>query len=210
MKHSQSILNEWGEKPLQDILKSTDFLLARFPNVETLLSKMLPPLHPMNFNHWIRPFERNQQNRPEPSWDAPLLLDSRTKKTTLPSLEQFALGDGGGPACLIALDAERFQGASEEMRTAVNLWFREEREHARLLSCAARRLGGYALRSHWSFSAFCLCRRVMGVRFELQVLLLTELVSTAYYKVLQRHVPDEPIRRMRGLILRDEAGHLAS
>jgi len=129
--------------------------------------------------------------------------------TTLPSLEQFALGDGGGPACLIAHDAERFRGTSDEMRTVVDLWFREEREHARLLTCAAQRLGGSARQSHWSFSAFCACRRVLGVRFELQVLLLTEVVSTAYYKVLRRHVPDEPIRDMCGLILRDEAGHVA-
>ncbi len=30
----QSILNEWGEKPLDDILRSTDHLLARFPNID--------------------------------------------------------------------------------------------------------------------------------------------------------------------------------
>ena len=33
-KFSQSILNEWGDKPLEDILKSTDYLLARFPNID--------------------------------------------------------------------------------------------------------------------------------------------------------------------------------
>ncbi|HEX4644353.1 MAG TPA: hypothetical protein VH598_01965, partial [Verrucomicrobiae bacterium] len=63
--------------------------------------------------------------------------------------------------------------------------------------------------SHWSFTAFCLCRRALGVRFELQVLLLTELVSTAYYRVLQAHSPDAPLAEMCGLILRDEAGHVA-
>ncbi|MBA3849810.1 MAG: hypothetical protein C0502_07415 [Opitutus sp.] len=33
-KFCQSILNEWGDKPLEDILKSTDHLLARFPNID--------------------------------------------------------------------------------------------------------------------------------------------------------------------------------
>jgi dipeptidyl aminopeptidase/acylaminoacyl peptidase len=33
-KFSQSILNEWGDKPLDDILKSTDSLLKRFPNID--------------------------------------------------------------------------------------------------------------------------------------------------------------------------------
>ncbi|HUF61218.1 MAG TPA: S9 family peptidase [Verrucomicrobiales bacterium] len=31
---SQSILNAWGDKPLEDILKATDFLLARFSNID--------------------------------------------------------------------------------------------------------------------------------------------------------------------------------
>jgi hypothetical protein len=33
-KFAQSILNEWGVKPLDDILRSTDHLLARFPNID--------------------------------------------------------------------------------------------------------------------------------------------------------------------------------
>lgn len=33
-KFAQSIVGAWGEKPLEDILKSTDFLLARHPNLD--------------------------------------------------------------------------------------------------------------------------------------------------------------------------------
>ncbi len=33
-KFCQSILNAWGDKPLEDILKGTDYLLARFPNID--------------------------------------------------------------------------------------------------------------------------------------------------------------------------------
>jgi dipeptidyl aminopeptidase/acylaminoacyl peptidase len=31
---SQSILNEWGDKPFEDIMKGTDFLLAKHPNID--------------------------------------------------------------------------------------------------------------------------------------------------------------------------------
>ena len=127
----------------------------------------------------------------------------------LRSVEQFRLGDGGGPASLIAFDAEKFRSRTEEMRTIVDLWFAEEAEHARLLGCAVKRFGGRIITSHWSFTAFCLCRRVFGVRFELQVLTLTELVSTAYYRMLRQHSPDGPLAAMCELILRDEAGHVA-
>ncbi len=33
-KFAQSILNEWGDKPFEDIMKSTDTLLERFPNID--------------------------------------------------------------------------------------------------------------------------------------------------------------------------------
>ncbi len=33
-KFCQSILNQWGDMPLEDILKSTDYLLRRFPNID--------------------------------------------------------------------------------------------------------------------------------------------------------------------------------
>lgn len=127
----------------------------------------------------------------------------------LKSIEQFRLGDGGGPASLIAFDRENFRGRAEEMRRIVDLWFAEEAEHARLLGCAVRRFGGRIITSHWSFTAFCLCRKITGVRFELQVLTLTELVSTGYYRMLRKYSPDGPLAAMCELILRDEAGHVA-
>jgi hypothetical protein len=163
----------------------------------------------MNHAKWIAHFERNRQDRPEPDWSAPVIVRPEILASLLPSLEQFRLGDGGGPACLIAFDAERFRSSTSEMRVIVDRWFAEEAEHARLLGCAVDRFGGRRITSHWSFTAFCLCRRIFGVWFELQVLLLTELVSTAYYRVLRRHSPDVPLADMCGLILRDEAGHIA-
>jgi hypothetical protein len=78
-----------------------------------------------------------------------------------------------------------------------------------LLGCAVDNLGGKRIRSHWSFSAFCGARRILGVAFELQVLLLTEITSTAYYRLLQRHCRIPALEAMCHLILRDEGGHVA-
>jgi hypothetical protein len=126
----------------------------------------------------------------------------------LRSLEQFQLGDGGGPACLIARDVDRLR-ANEGAAALEAAWFAEEREHARLLERAVARFGGRCINGHWSFTAFCAARRWFGVRFELTVLLLTEIVSTAYYRLIHRHVNDAAIRSMCQLILRDEGGHVA-
>jgi len=163
----------------------------------------------MNYTKWIEHFRRNRSHRPEPDWTAPLTVPAGVLAPLRRSVEQFRLGDGGGPASLIAHDAEKFRSQTPAMRTIVDLWFAEEAEHARLLGCAVQRLGGRIITSHWSFTAFCWCRRVFGVRFELQVLTLTELVSTAYYRMLRRHSPDGPLAAMCELILRDEAGHVS-
>ncbi len=162
----------------------------------------------MNYSNWIRHFERNQLNRMEPDWSAPITIPPRKIKPLLKTLAEFQLGDGGGPCCLIAVNAARFLNQSEELERVVALWFKEEAGHARLLGKALDRFGGKPIKSHWSFTAFCTVRKWLGVGFELQVLLLTELVSTAYYRVLQRHVNDPAIHQMCHLILRDEGGHV--
>ncbi len=163
----------------------------------------------MNHAKWIAHFTRNRASRPEPDWAARINIPPGLLAPLLRSLEQFRLSDGSGPASLIAYDAEGFRSRTAETRAVVDAWFAEEAEHARLLGCAVRRFGGRIITSHWSFTAFCLCRRVFGVKFELQVLTLTELVSTAYYRMLQAHSPDGPLAAMCELILRDEAGHVA-
>src|SRR6185295_18941678 len=107
----------------------------------------------MDHAKWIEHFTRNKQDRPEPDWAATINVPPGVLAPMLRSVEQFRLGDGGGPASLIAFDADGFRNSSVEMRTTVDSWFAEEAEHARLLGCAVRRFGGRIITSHWSFTA---------------------------------------------------------
>jgi hypothetical protein len=160
-------------------------------------------------SRWLAHFQKNGAHRAEPAWDAPIALAPDVVAPLVRSLEQFQLGDGGGPAYLIAHDRQVFLAGADGMRELVDLWFKEEREHSRLLGAAVARFGGRPIQSHWSFTVFCWTRRWFGVRFELTVLLLTEIVSTVYYRLLRRHANDAPLRDMCRLILRDENGHVA-
>jgi hypothetical protein len=157
---------------------------------------------------WLAHFRRNRANRAEPRWDAPVTLPADAVRPLVKSLEEFQLGDGGGPASLIGWDADRLRADAGALALEEG-WFAEEREHARLLGMAVARFGGRCIRGHWSFTTFCLVRRWFGVRFELTVLLLTEIVSTVYYRLLGRHGDDPVLRSVCRLILRDEAGHVA-
>jgi len=163
----------------------------------------------VNVSRWLTHFQRNRRDRIEPNWSAPIRLTPEVVASLVRSLEQFHLGDGGGPACLIAYNAETFRASGDGTRELVDLWFAEEKEHSRLLRGAVARFGGTPIDGHWSFTAFCWTRRWFGVRFELMVLLLTEIVSTVYYRLIRKHGDDPALRAMCRLILRDEAGHVA-
>jgi hypothetical protein len=162
----------------------------------------------MNYKHWIAHFETNRLNRPEPEWDAPFTMPEKKRRLLARSLSEYQLGDGGGECRLVAADAESFRGSAEDVRDVVDLWFAEEREHSRLLAGAVRRVGGAFVTTTPAFELFYAIRRRLGVQFEMLVLLIVEIVSTAYYRVIRRHVDDEPIAQMCKLILRDEARHI--
>jgi len=164
----------------------------------------------MNLNRWLNHFRDNQRDRTEPKWDAPTRLTDYQIQSLLPSLAQFELGDGGGPCYLTAWNRERFL-SQPNARELVDLWFLEEAEHSRLLGDAVKRFGGEKIESHWSFSIFCLVRKLLGVGFELRTLILTEIVSNVYYQMMLRHggEKDEALAQMCRLVIRDETGHIA-
>lgn len=164
----------------------------------------------MNLNYWIEHFHRNAQDRPEPDWQAPAAdIAPHVMKKLVKSLQQFQLGDGGGPAYLIAWNHRELLASDAGLKELVDLWFKEEERHSALLGGALKRFGVPEIRSHWSFSLFCGVRKIMGVQFELYALLLTEITSHVYYKMMHRHCPDIGVRQMCALINRDEAGHIA-
>jgi hypothetical protein len=171
---------------------------------------MMPQLiTAMNLDYWTEHFRRNALDRPEPDWNAPVTLRGAALAKLVRSLQQFQLGDGGGPAYLIAWNRQRLLASDAGLKALVDLWFAEEREHSRLLGSALRRFFAPEIKEHWSFSLFCGVRKLAGVQFELYALLLTEIVSHVYYKMLRKHVSDEAVRGMCALIIRDEAGHIA-
>jgi hypothetical protein len=162
----------------------------------------------MNYAHWIAHFETNRLNRPEPKWDAPFTMAEKKRLLLARSLSEYQLGDGGGECRLVAADAESFRGSAEAVHRVVDMWFAEEREHSRLLAGAVRRVGGAFVTTTPAFELFYVIRRRLGVQFEMLLLLIVEIVSTGYYRVIRRHVGDEPIAEMCKLILRDEARHI--
>ena len=162
----------------------------------------------MNYQKWIAHFRANRLDRPEPNWNSAFDLPERKRSALAKSLAEYQLGDGGGECRLVARDAEAFRASATDVRPAVDLWFEEEREHSRLLTGAVHRLRGEFVTDTFAFRMFYACRRLVGVQFEMLVLLIVEIVSTGYYRMIRRHCGDEPIEAMCKLILRDEVKHI--
>ena len=162
----------------------------------------------MNYSKWIAFFKRNRLARPEPCWDTPLDMPEAKRAALSASLAEYQLGDGGGPCRLIAHDAAALRATDDQLREVIDLWFAEEAEHSRLLGCAVRRLNGRFVTDTFAFRMFNLCRQAFHAQFEMLVLLLVEIVSTGYYRVIRRHCGDRPIAAMCALIIKDETGHI--
>ena len=158
---------------------------------------------------WIQHFEKNRLNRKEPEWDMPFAMDEKKRRALAWSLAEYQLGDGGGPCCLIARDADDYRSSSQRTQQVTDLWFREEAEHSRLLSGAVKRLRGTFVTDSFAFREFQRVRRFMGAQFEMLVLLQVEIISTVYYRIIRKHCDDKPIADMCALILRDESGHIS-
>ncbi|MCE0484286.1 MAG: ferritin-like domain-containing protein [Methylacidiphilales bacterium] len=160
----------------------------------------------MNSSSWRSYYESNRLNRPEPGWQLPCHVPDDLRKVIALSLSHFQLGETGGGTFLLC-EAARETDADD--LAALTLFVREEQEHARLLARMVQRLGGALICRHWTHRLFKLARRAGGFRFEIQMLLTAEIVGTAYYELVNAGTNDTPLNDALGLMLRDEARHVA-
>ena len=162
----------------------------------------------MNSLAWLRYFEANRRNFIEPDWSAPSPLTTEERALLAASLSHFQLGESGGGNHLFAA-AARQVGEDCAYVAALQLFVDEEGEHARLLQGLVERFGGRLVARHWTHLLFRTARRALGLNFEIQVLLIAELVGTAYYRILQRRARDPILDQVCLRILADEAQHVA-
>jgi hypothetical protein len=156
---------------------------------------------------WEEYFLANRANRPaEPDWSIAPTAAGPLAKRLARSLAHFQLGESGDGSFLLeqaALDAR-----SAPLTRALALFIAEEHEHARLLAKLVERFGGKLTRRHWTHSLFRRIRHASGLEFELSVLVIAEMVGTAYYRLLRKKTTDPVLRDVCRIVLRDEARHV--
>jgi hypothetical protein len=161
----------------------------------------------MNSRQWLNYYQNNRTNRPEPKWNVPSPLDPRAQRALARSLSHFQLGETGEGKFLLR-QACRQAPEDAAYHEALQLFVAEEGEHARLLERLVRRFDGAIIHRHWTHALFRLTRRALGFRFEIQLLVIAELVGTAYYRLLHARTRDYVLEDVCALLLKDEAQHI--
>jgi hypothetical protein len=156
-------------------------------------------------SEWLAYYRDNLERRVRPDFDDGVAVEGELRGPLIRSLQRFQVGESGEGEHLLA--GARATG-DPEYAEAIRLFIAEEQEHARMLAQAIQALGGTLLESHWSDRAFVFLRRLLGLRLELLVLLIAELIARRYYRALYDGTADPVLRAMYAQIMRDEVGHV--
>ncbi|RSM75836.1 ferritin-like domain-containing protein [Kibdelosporangium aridum] len=158
----------------------------------------------MGFGEWVRDFQAEAERRDnagDPDWAG----GARMHPDVVRSVQRFQVGEAGDGANLIA-KAE--QAGDTEYSAAVKLFVAEEQNHARMLALLLNAAGASTLTGHWSDTVFVRLRRAVGLRLELMVLLVAEVIALRYYRALRDGTSDPLITDVAGRILKDEERHV--
>ncbi|MQA86914.1 MAG: ferritin-like domain-containing protein [Streptosporangiales bacterium] len=153
---------------------------------------------------WRRRFEAEARSRyraGEPAWKRGARLDAAVVR----SVRRFQVGETGDGANLIR-KADR--AGDDDYRAAVRLFVAEEQNHARMLGLLLHAAGYSTIAGHWSDAIFVRLRRAAGLRVELLVLLIAEVIALRYYRALRDGTDDPLTTQVADRILADEQRHV--
>jgi hypothetical protein len=156
----------------------------------------------MTYAQWLQDFETEaarRQQREDPPWER----GARLHPDVARSVQRFQVGEAGDGANLIAKAA-----GDDVYLAAVKLFVAEEQNHARMLAELLGAAGVPTIASHWSDTVFVRLRRALGLRLELMVLLIAEVVALRYYRALRDGTDDPLLTQVAARILADEERHV--
>jgi hypothetical protein len=162
------------------------------------------------FARWIEHFEANDTVHAQADaaidFAAPCALPENARRPLIASVARFQLGESGDGRQLLRNAA---RAGDPHYVSAIRYFIAEEQQHAALLLRLLGYLGGAPMRRHWSDAVFVRLRRLMGLRTELMVLSVAEVVALTYYGGLASAAPDPVVRAVAARILADEHAHVA-
>lgn len=156
-------------------------------------------------SEWGDYFAQNRQDPLPVAWDEPVVMPATARAVIGRSLARFQLGESSEGR---QLRAGARRTGDPAYAAAIDLFIREEQDHARLLGVVLDRWGIARLRRHWSDWLFRRCRHALGFQGEIAVLLMAEIVALKYYSLVRQGTNDAAVRAVCDQILHDEKFHV--
>lgn len=155
---------------------------------------------------WRAYFQQNSRNRMSILWEQGIGVESDLRQPLIRSLQRFQVGEQGDGKHL----RRKASALSDPVYLeTIELFIKEEQEHARLLACLIRGMDGELLKYHWTDVCFVFLRRLAGLHLELMVLLIAEMIAKRYYRALHEGTSDPVLQAVFAQIRHDENGHVA-
>lgn len=162
-----------------------------------------------DFGRWIDHFEQNDAVHARADaaieFDGSCEIPDSVRSPLIESVRRFQLGESGDGTQLLSKAAA---AGDTEYYSAAKLFVAEEQQHAALLLRLLDYLGGQPMSTHWTDAVFVRLRRLIGLRTELMVLMVAEVVALSYYGGLAANGPDPVVRAVAARIVDDERAHV--
>lgn len=161
--------------------------------------------HLFDTSGWLLYFEENKSVRPLIRLHKPIGLADSLRLPLLKSLQRFQIGETGDGKHLRKYASRIGDSVYEK---CVDMFIKEEQAHAQILAQVITAIDGELLTWHWTDIAFIALRRVLGLKTELFILLIAEIIGKTFYKCVAKNVGEEVVRNIFSLIVLDEIAHL--
>jgi hypothetical protein len=163
----------------------------------------------LDFDIWLNHFEHHAHHPRCVANDLPDLLTPDERRLIAGSMATFQLGEQSEGRTLLRA-AERFalpRGAPQLVRI-VELFIREEQQHATLLLAFMEDHDIAPKRTDWTDRVFRLVRGLAGLELYLYVLISAELIGIVFYRALEAATNCRRLEVLCRVLVSDELAHV--
>lgn len=160
---------------------------------------------PFSSTRWLTYFQQNKAARIAINFPEELSLPVEMRQPLLRSLQRFQIGETGEGKHLRKYASRKSDPVYEK---CIDLFVKEEQFHATVLAQMIGSLNGTLLSWHWTDLVFVLLRRTLGLKTEVFILLIAEIIGKCFYRACADQVQNKLLSDAFSLIVLDELGHL--
>ncbi len=161
--------------------------------------------HSFDSLRWLKYFIDNRSTQSAITLPEQVYLQESLRVPLIKSIQKFQIGETGDGKHLRKYAK---QTANPVYLECMDLFIKEEQTHGQVLAEVLRSLDATVLNWHWTDLAFIALRRLFGLKTELFIILIAEVIGKCFYKCVSDNVGDDRLSNVFAVIVCDEIAHL--